>query len=85
MGFKEGFIEGEKIAQRIYDISSEFIAPDSPGIEERLIQCGLPQSRIAKLHLRLSANPEDYGNMAACIKFLLSHGTLWNWRGERRK
>lgn len=77
MGFKEGYQEGMKKAEKIYDISSEFKSKDDIRIPARLRQTGISPDDLIKLG-RWPKNKEELGWVAAAIVFGLTHGTIWN-------
>lgn len=78
MGFKEGYNEGERVAEKIYNLSSEFKSAHDPKLDARLLQAGITPEMIQKLRIWPTISPEEIGYTLGAITFVLKHGTIWN-------
>lgn len=84
MGFKEGMRLGEKTAEKIYYLSSEFESAQDPRLTVRLKQAGISEEQTKKLQIWPTLNPEDMGWTAGAIKFFFKHGLrIWNPQNRR--
>ncbi len=80
MGFKEGYSEGIKAAEKVYYLSSEFSDVHDPRLDARLAQAGISQEAILNMRIRLTADAEEIGYTLGALVFFLKHGTIWNPR-----
>lgn len=78
MGFKEGFSQGQRTAEKIYNLSSEFESVHDPKLDARLLQAGITKETIQKLRIWPTNDPEEIGWTAAALWFTVTHGTIWN-------
>jgi len=78
MGFKEGFDQGYKVADKVHAISSEFADVHDPKLDLRLISAGVAKEDINRLAIRLTVSSTEIGYMLAGVTFMVKHGTIWN-------
>lgn len=83
MGFKEGYNQGYRTAEKIYYISNEFSDIHDPRLDARLNQVGITPNDINRLAIRPTLTPEEIGYTIGAIKFLIKNGAIWNPQKKR--